>query len=91
MLEAEGIPSAVFNEHMASVAGGMPFQSTVPEIWVRTEDAARADRLVQELEKACQDQPISDVRSDPDAICIYCSYPLYGLPDRRCPECGAEF
>ena len=27
----------------------------------------------------------------PGFYCLHCRYPLDGLPDRRCPECGGEF
>ncbi len=32
-----------------------------------------------------------DPRKDPDAKCDECGYRLWGLPLRRCPECGTEF
>ncbi|MBU0639025.1 MAG: DUF2007 domain-containing protein, partial [Planctomycetes bacterium] len=33
----------------------------------------------------------ADPREDPDAKCDECGYPLRGLPERRCPECGTDF
>ena len=32
-----------------------------------------------------------DPRSNRDAKCDECGYSLWGLPERRCPECGSDF
>ncbi len=32
-----------------------------------------------------------DPRHDPQACCDNCGYRLWGLTDRRCPECGEDF
>jgi hypothetical protein len=29
--------------------------------------------------------------TEPTIYCLQCRYPLDGLPERRCPECGSEF
>jgi hypothetical protein len=39
----------------------------------------------------CTIEDDSDPRQDPNARCAVCHYPLRGLPERRCPECGTEF
>jgi predicted RNA-binding Zn-ribbon protein involved in translation (DUF1610 family) len=33
----------------------------------------------------------TDPRLDPQARCVKCGRSLYGLTERRCPQCGKEF
>ena len=40
---------------------------------------------------ACTVEDDPDPRQDPEATCDECGYRLGGLPDRRCPQCGADF
>jgi hypothetical protein len=47
LLEAEGIPCEIRNEHLGSVFGEIPFQDTWPQLWVINDlDYDRAKQLV---------------------------------------------
>ena len=39
----------------------------------------------------CWSCDANDPRHDREARCHECGYRLWGLPERRCPECGTEF
>jgi len=47
LLEAEGIPCQIRNEHLGSIMGEMPFVETWPELWVVNDlDFDRATQLI---------------------------------------------
>ena len=47
LLESEGIPAFIKNEHLASIVGEMPFQEVWPQLWVKHDlDYARALELI---------------------------------------------
>ena len=47
LLESEGIPSRIKNEHLASIVGEMPFIEVWPELWVINDlDYDRAEQLI---------------------------------------------
>ena len=47
LLEAEGIPTEIRNEHLGSILGEMPFPEVWPELWVKNDlDYDRAKQLI---------------------------------------------
>ena len=47
LLESEGIPALIKNEHLGSVVGEVPFMEVWPELWVRNDlDLDRARQLI---------------------------------------------
>ena len=47
LLESEGIPTVLKNEHLISIVGEMPFQEVWPELWVKNDmDYDRARQLI---------------------------------------------
>ncbi|MDJ0916338.1 MAG: DUF2007 domain-containing protein [Woeseiaceae bacterium] len=49
ILESEGIPAEVRNQHLGSILGEMPFAETWPELWVRNDmDFDRAKQLIDD-------------------------------------------
>jgi len=47
LLESEGIPCQIRNEHLGSIMGEMPFVETWPELWVVNDlDFDRATQLI---------------------------------------------
>ena len=47
LLEAEGIPCEIRNEHLGSVLGEIPFGETWPQLWVVNDlDYDRAEQLI---------------------------------------------
>ncbi len=47
LLESEGIPAFLRNEHLGSIVGEMPFQEVWPELWVKNDlDLDRARQLI---------------------------------------------
>ena len=47
LLEAEGIPCQIRNEHLGSIMGEMPFVETWPELWIVNDlDFDRATQLI---------------------------------------------
>ena len=47
LLEAEGIPTSIRNEHLGSIMGDMPFTDTWPQLWVVNDlDYDRAMQLI---------------------------------------------
>ena len=49
LLEAEGIPCEIRNEHLGSVLGEIPFVETWPQLWVVNDlDYDRARQLISE-------------------------------------------
>ena len=57
VLEAEGIPCEVRNEHLGSVLGEIPFVETWPQLWVLNDlDYDRAKQLISE--QALDESPV---------------------------------
>jgi len=99
LLHNEGIEVRVLNEHTASVLGDVPFFKAYPELWVRTEDQARADRVVAKFESGeSRDEQLTDPWT-----CPGCGETIEGQftecwnctiadprreEDARCTECG---
>ena len=51
LLEAEGIPCQIRNEHLGSIMGEMPFVETWPELWVVNDlDFDRAEQLIADAD-----------------------------------------
>ena len=49
LLEAEGIPCEIRNEHLGSVFGELPFTETWPQLWVVNDlDYDRAKQLISD-------------------------------------------
>ncbi|MDJ0759539.1 MAG: DUF2007 domain-containing protein [Woeseiaceae bacterium] len=49
VLDSEGIPSEVRNQHVMSILGEMPFADTWPELWVKNDmDYDRAKQLIDD-------------------------------------------
>ncbi len=49
ILESEGIEVMIKNEHLAGLAGEIPFFNAWPEVWVvRDEEAGHAERLLKQ-------------------------------------------
>jgi hypothetical protein len=47
LLESEGIPAFLTNDHLGSIVGEMPFQEVWPQLWVRNDlDYDRAVQLI---------------------------------------------
>jgi hypothetical protein len=58
LLESEGIPAFLKNEHLGSIVGDMPFQEVWPQLWIvndldydRALQLIDADRIVDESPK----------------------------------------
>jgi len=54
LLQSEGIPSFIRNEHLGSIIGEMPFQEVWPELWVRND--LDYDRALQLIDAAIADE-----------------------------------
>ncbi len=53
LLESEGIPTFIKNEHLGSIVGEMPFQEVWPQLWVRNDlDLNRAKELLDQQKLA---------------------------------------
>lgn len=51
VLEQHGIHALVKNEQLYSVAGEVPINECMPEVWVKNNlDSVRAQQIIQELE-----------------------------------------
>jgi hypothetical protein len=47
LLEAEGIPCEIRNQHLGGIMGEMPFTETWPQLWVVNDlDYDRAEQLI---------------------------------------------
>ena len=47
LLESEGIPAMIKNEHLGSIVPELPFQEAWPELWVKNDlDLDRAKQLI---------------------------------------------
>ncbi len=49
LLESEGIPAFIRNEHLGSIVGKIPFQDAWPQLWVQND--LDYDRAVQLIDK----------------------------------------
>ncbi|MDA0679541.1 MAG: DUF2007 domain-containing protein [Proteobacteria bacterium] len=66
LLESEGIPAFLRNEHLGSIVGEMPFQEVWPQLWVRNDlDYDRAVQLI-DSQKTDDESPGSPWR------CAHC-------------------
>ena len=54
LLENERIPAVTRNEHLASLAGGLPALDTWPELWVADEDFLLAQSIVSHFQESTQ-------------------------------------
>jgi len=52
ILERERIPVVTRNEHLSSLAGGLPPLDVWPQLWVADEDFQIAQSLVEEFQNA---------------------------------------
>lgn len=83
LLAAERIPCVTRNEHLSSLAGGIPSLDTWPELWVANEDFFMAQGVVNEFQ-ATPEAPLEDwtcPRCDAHnagnmAICWNCDYEI---------------
>ncbi len=74
-----GLPAAVERRHLTSVAGELPPDHCLPEIWLRhDEHLANARTLLDELERVPQRQ----------WTCAACGEPIEGGFE-QCWACGA--
>jgi hypothetical protein len=62
LLESEGIPAFLKNEHLASIVGEMPFQDVWPQLWIVNDlDYDRALQLI-DTEKLAAESPTTPWR-----------------------------
>lgn len=54
LLESEGIPSVIRNEHLGGVLGEMPFTEVWPQLWVKND--LDYDRALQLIDKAVTEE-----------------------------------
>ena len=55
LLESEGIPAFIRNEHLGSIVGEMPFQEVWPQLWVKNDlDFDRAVELINQQSLAAE-------------------------------------
>lgn len=85
LLESERIPAVIRNEHLSSLAGGLPALDTWPELWVAEEDLLLAQSIINQFQS--QAIPESELTnwtcpqcgSENDAnvgICWNCDYEI---------------
>ena len=55
LLESEGIPTEVRNQHLGSIMGEVPFFETWPQLWVIND--LDYDRALQLIEAADEESP----------------------------------
>ena len=58
LLEAEGIPAFIRNEHLGGILGEMPFPEVWPELWIKND--IDFDRAKQLIDGAILDESPSD-------------------------------
>ena len=81
LLESEGIPTQIRNEHLGSIMGEMPFFETWPQLWVVNDlDYDRAKQLIEGA--ALEESP-------PDWRCRKCGEHNEGQ-FAACWNCGTE-
>lgn len=82
LLESEGIPAFIRNEHLGSIVGEMPFQEVWPQLWVRNDlDYDRALQLIDQ-QKVVDESPAESWR------CEKCGTDNEGQ-FAACWQCGA--
>jgi hypothetical protein len=54
LLESEGIPAVIRNEHLGGVLGEMPFTEVWPQLWIMND--LDYDRALQLIDKAVTDE-----------------------------------
>jgi len=58
LLESEGIPCQIRNEHLGSIMGEMPFVETWPELWIFNDlDFDRATQLITAVDSESPSAP----------------------------------
>ena len=82
LLESEGIPSCIKNEHLGSIIGEMPFVEVWPQLWVINDlDFDRAKQLL--------DAAISDESPQASWQCRQCGEENEGQFS-ACWNCGTD-
>ena len=61
ILESEGIPCVIRNQHLGSILGEMPFPDVWPQLWVKTQSCKIVD--ASEIVSASNDWPASTAGS----------------------------
>lgn len=83
LLQAEGIPTEIRNEHFGSLLGEMPFTETWPQLWVLNDlDYDRAKQLI--------DGSALDESPTENWTCRNCGEVNEGQ-FAACWKCGGEF
>lgn len=83
ILESEGITCEIRGEHLSSaIGGGLPPHEAWPSVWVRDDDAVRADELVVGVFRAKADE-------EGDWECPACGEQLEGQ-FTECWQCGTS-
>ncbi len=83
LLESEGIPAFIRNEHLGSIVGEMPFQEVWPQLWVRNDlDYDRAVQLIDQ-QKVVDESPLDPWN------CKQCGTDNEGQ-FAACWKCGAQ-
>ena len=81
LLEAEGIPCEIRNEHLASILGEMPFVETWPELWIVNDlDFDRATQLITAVDAESPKTPwrcrqCGEENEGQFAVCWKCGAP----------------
>ncbi len=82
LLESEGIPSSIKNEHLGSIIGEMPFVEVWPQLWVINDlDFDRAKQLI--------DSAIADESPQASWQCRQCGEENEGQFS-ACWNCGTD-
>ena len=82
LLESEGIPSSIKNEHLGSIIGEMPFVEVWPQLWVINDlDFDRAKQLI--------DAAIADESPQASWQCRQCGEENEGQFS-ACWNCGTD-
>ena len=83
VLEYHGIEALVKNDQLYSVAGEVPVNECMPEVWVRNDlDYIRAEQIIKELESGSKIE-------EPDWHCRVCAEDNGGNFD-LCWNCQAQ-
>ncbi|HAT26768.1 MAG TPA: hypothetical protein DCS89_07135 [Gammaproteobacteria bacterium] len=83
VLEHQGIQALVKNDRLYSVAGAVPINECMPEVWIRNDlDYIRAGRIIKEFES-------SAIIEEPDWWCRACAEVNAGNFD-LCWNCQTE-
>lgn len=83
VLESEGIPALIKNQHLGGILGEMPFQEVWPELWVKNDiDLDRAKQLI--------DSAIVEESPSEPWLCGKCGTDNEGQ-FAACWQCGAGY